>query len=106
MNSSTKGMIQPTMATMVVMVVQFVIMWKSPLFPLHPYSSCLVNASGRKEKAYSSMLFNRFPWSENRYMQEQSHEIEEQSIHRTFASENHQQPNPRPFSQGNERGFD
>jgi len=54
----------------------------------------------------SSMLFNRFPWSENRYMQEQSHEIEEQSIHRTFASENHQQPNPRPFSQGNERGFD
>ena len=44
-----------------------------------------------------AMLFNRFPWSGNRYMRKQSHEIEEQSIHRTFAFENHQQPNPRPF---------
>src|SRR5437763_15440291 len=40
------------------------------------------------------MLFNRFPWSGNRYMQEQPHDIEEQSIHRhTYEC--------RPFDDGN-----
>src|SRR6266516_4629006 len=106
MNSKTKGMIQPTMATMVVMVVQFIIMWKSPLFPLHPYSSCLVNASGREGRRCVCNVIQQVPlvWkslyagatSRDRRAKHTPH----------FCLRKPPTAQSTPFSQGNERGFD